>query len=65
MTITDAQAKRAAEMTAANTPAKDLKDPAAQAQLAALGADLMVVVAYGLILPRAVRDAPSHRLAHR
>ena len=30
MTITDAQAKRAAEMTAANTPAKDLKDPAAR-----------------------------------
>ena len=28
-----------------------LRDPAAQAELKALGADLMVVVAYGLILP--------------
>ena len=32
-----------------------LRDPAAQAELAALQADLMVVVAYGLILPQAVR----------
>jgi methionyl-tRNA formyltransferase len=35
-----------------------LKDPQAQAQLAALGADIMVVVAYGLILPLAVLDTP-------
>ena len=35
-----------------------LKDPEAQAALAALDADLMVVVAYGLILPRAVLDIP-------
>lgn len=35
-----------------------LRDPAAQAKLAALQADLMVVVAYGLILPQAVLDMP-------
>lgn len=38
-------------------PAK-LKDPADQAALGELGADLMVVVAYGLLLPQAVLDAP-------
>jgi methionyl-tRNA formyltransferase len=35
-----------------------LRDPEAQAELAALGADLMVVVAYGLILPAAVLQTP-------
>lgn len=35
-----------------------LKDPAAQQEMAALGADLMVVVAYGLLLPKAVLDIP-------
>ncbi|SDN54177.1 methionyl-tRNA formyltransferase [Pseudomonas jinjuensis] len=35
-----------------------LRDPAAQAELAALAPDLMVVVAYGLILPQAVLDIP-------
>ena len=35
-----------------------LKDEAAQRQLAQLQADVMVVVAYGLILPQAVLDAP-------
>ncbi|MDJ0805716.1 MAG: methionyl-tRNA formyltransferase [Gammaproteobacteria bacterium] len=35
-----------------------LKGEVAQAELRALGADLMVVVAYGLILPQAVLDAP-------
>lgn len=35
-----------------------LRDPAAQAELAALKADLMVVVAYGLILPQVVLDTP-------
>lgn len=35
-----------------------LRDPAAQAELAALRPDLMVVVAYGLILPQAVLDIP-------
>lgn len=37
---------------------KSLKDPAEQAAFAALGADAAVVVAYGLILPQAVLDAP-------
>ncbi|MCO6056112.1 methionyl-tRNA formyltransferase [Pseudomonas sp. MOB-449] len=35
-----------------------LRDPAAQAELKALDADLMVVVAYGLILPQVVLDTP-------
>ncbi|RFU12575.1 methionyl-tRNA formyltransferase [Rhodobacteraceae bacterium W635] len=37
-----------------------LKTEAAQAELAALKADVGVVVAYGLLLPRAVLDAPHH-----
>jgi methionyl-tRNA formyltransferase len=36
-----------------------LKDDAAQAEFAAIDADLAVVVAYGLILPQAVLDAPK------
>lgn len=36
-----------------------LRDPAMQAELRALGADALVVVAYGLILPQAVLDAAS------
>jgi methionyl-tRNA formyltransferase len=36
-----------------------LKSPADQAEFAALGADAAVVVAYGLILPQAVLDAPK------
>ena len=35
-----------------------LRSPEAQAELAALKPDLMVVVAYGLILPQAVLDVP-------
>ncbi len=35
-----------------------LKSEAAQAELAALGADALIVVAYGLILPQPVLDAP-------
>lgn len=35
-----------------------LREEAAQAELAALEADLMIVVAYGLILPQAVLDTP-------
>jgi methionyl-tRNA formyltransferase len=35
-----------------------LKDADAQQQLASLDADLMIVVAYGLILPQAVLDTP-------
>ncbi|MBT0959502.1 methionyl-tRNA formyltransferase [Alphaproteobacteria bacterium KMM 3653] len=37
-----------------------LKKAEAQAEFAALGADVAVVVAYGLILPQAVLDAPEH-----
>ncbi len=36
-----------------------LKDPEAQAEFADLNADIAVVVAYGLILPQAVLDAPA------
>jgi methionyl-tRNA formyltransferase len=37
-----------------------LRDTQAQADFAALNADIAVVVAYGLILPQAVLDAPRH-----
>lgn len=36
-----------------------LREAGAQAEFAALGADVAVVVAYGLILPQAVLDAPA------
>jgi methionyl-tRNA formyltransferase len=36
-----------------------LKDPSAQIELAALNADVMVVVAYGLILPKIVLETPK------
>jgi methionyl-tRNA formyltransferase len=36
-----------------------LKNAEAQAQLAAIGADVMVVAAYGLLLPQAVLDIPK------
>ena len=39
---------------------KTLRDEAAQQELSALGADLMIVVAYGLILPQVVLDTPKH-----
>jgi methionyl-tRNA formyltransferase len=37
-----------------------LKDAAAQAKIAAVGAEIMVVAAYGLILPQVVLDLPRH-----
>ncbi len=37
-----------------------LKDASTQAMIRALDADLMVVVAYGLLLPQAVLDTPRH-----
>ncbi len=37
-----------------------LKTPEVQAELAALAPDVMVVAAYGLILPQAVLDLPRH-----
>jgi methionyl-tRNA formyltransferase len=39
---------------------KTLRTPEAQADFAALHADIAVVVAYGLILPKHVLDAPRH-----
>ena len=39
---------------------KTLRAPEAQADFAALDADIAVVVAYGLILPKPVLDAPRH-----
>lgn len=38
---------------------KSLRDEAAQQELAAIEADIMVVVAYGLILPQVVLDTPK------
>ena len=38
---------------------KSLRDPAEAEALAALRADVAVVVAYGLLLPRAILDAPA------
>ena len=37
-----------------------LRDGAAQSQMAALVPDIIVVVAYGLLLPQAVLDLPKH-----
>jgi methionyl-tRNA formyltransferase len=37
-----------------------LRDPAEQQAFAALGADVAVVAAYGLILPKPILDAPRH-----
>ncbi len=53
-------ARRAAELGLPLFTPASLRDPAAQADFAALGADVAVVVAYGLILPQAVLDAPRH-----
>jgi methionyl-tRNA formyltransferase len=39
---------------------RSLKGEAEQAQFAALGAEVAVVVAYGLLLPKAVLDAPEY-----
>jgi methionyl-tRNA formyltransferase len=42
------------------TPHSLKKDARAQEEFVALGADLAIVAAYGLILPKAVLDAPIH-----
>lgn len=42
-----------------HTP-RNFKDAADRAQFASHGADVAIVVAYGLILPQAVLDAPRH-----
>lgn len=39
---------------------ESLRNPEAQAEFAAFGAEVGVVVAYGLILPQAILDAPMH-----
>ena len=49
---------RAAAMRVPVRHPKSLRTPEAQAEFAALDADVAIVVAYGLILPQAVLDAP-------
>lgn len=49
---------RAEELSLEVRHPKSLKKPEAQADFAALDADVAVVAAYGLILPQAVLDAP-------
>lgn len=58
--LTPSPVQREAERRglAVRTPT-NLKSPEAQAEFAALNADVAVVVAYGLLLPRAVLDAPK------
>ncbi|WP_298200545.1 methionyl-tRNA formyltransferase [Novosphingobium sp.] len=59
--LTPSPVQRAAE--AQGIPVRhpiSLRDAAAQADFAALEADVAVVAAYGLILPQAVLDAPRH-----
>ena len=51
------QARAEALGIAVRTPLS-LREPQAQAEFAALGADVAVVAAYGLILPRQVLEAP-------
>ena len=51
--------KKAEELSIPVRHPVSLKDADAQAEFAALGADVAVVVAYGLILPQAVLDAPA------
>jgi methionyl-tRNA formyltransferase len=57
LTPSPAQARAEALGIAVRTPVS-LRDAEAQADFAALGADAAVVAAYGLILPRAVLEAP-------
>ncbi|MFN3644337.1 MAG: methionyl-tRNA formyltransferase [Gemmobacter sp.] len=56
---TPVHARAAALGLAVRHPAR-LRDPADQGAFAALRADVAVVVAYGLILPQPVLDAPRH-----
>jgi methionyl-tRNA formyltransferase len=51
-------AERAEALGLAVRMPASLRDPAEQAAFAAIGAEVAVVVAYGLILPRAVLEAP-------
>lgn len=52
--------RRALELGLKVRHPKSLRDPPVQAEFAALKADVAVVVAYGLILPPAVLEAPAH-----
>jgi len=56
--LSPVQARAEALGLTTRTP-RSLKDAGEQAAFAALGADVAVVVAYGLILPQAVLDAPT------
>ncbi len=58
-TVSAVQARAEALGLMVRTPAR-LKSAEEQAAFAALGADVAVVAAYGLILPQAVLDAPVH-----
>lgn len=58
LTPSPVQARAEALGIAVRTPVS-LRDPDAQAEFASFGADVAVVAAYGLILPRAVLEAPS------
>ncbi|UUL83517.1 methionyl-tRNA formyltransferase [Sphingomonas qomolangmaensis] len=59
LTPSPVQASAEARGIAVHHPVS-LRDAAAQAVFAGHGADVAVVAAYGLILPRAVLDAPRH-----
>ena len=52
--------RRASDLGIAVRHPASLKGAEAQAEFAALDADIAVVAAYGLILPQAVLDAPRH-----
>jgi len=59
LTPTPVHARAESLGIAVRTPTT-LRDPEAQAEFAGFGAEIAVVAAYGLILPRAVLDAPTH-----
>ncbi len=59
LTPTPVHARAEALGIAVRTPAS-LRDAEAQAEFARFDADIAVVAAYGLILPRAILDAPPH-----
>ena len=58
LTPSPVQARAEALGIAVRTPVS-MRDAEAQTEFAAFGADVAVVAAYGLILPRAVLDAPT------
>ena len=59
LTPTPVHARAEALGIPVRTPAT-LRDAAAQVEFAGFDADIAVVAAYGLILPRAILDAPRH-----